>query len=365
MRSFLPLVFGLLIALLASAGCSTKHDPSGARACDAPEEVASWCTCETAPTCEPPRTAIACCTAAVPPAQALARSLETNEFSSTDPTLDLACLASPRGPRTSQLVTLSGYVRLWRGGVDSAGTSIEVFRQLPNGGVGERVGAPVLVDADDARHPILQPRPRWRIACGAEGCAYRHFELSGVPTETPLVAIIQDAGSHRFATVEEPSIFLRNDEVQLGRISRDLWAVAQTDVNYLGAMTGLTLTSSNAIVLGEVHDCGDVRLRGAMVSHDAAQTPMPVYMTSSEADPLPDKRAALEGTGRLGAFVLGGLRKDETVRVVALGKVSGRDTLVGADLVRPRGGSVVILHMRGRRPWDGTIADPGATPLSF
>ena len=51
------------------------------------------------------------------------------------------------------------------------------------------------------------------------------------------------------------------------------------------------------MIASEVHDCGDVRVSGAMVDGDLAHEGPMFYFGENEADPLSDQSRAPKGLG--------------------------------------------------------------------
>ena len=100
-------------------------------------------------TCRAPRVVNACCTYVQPPSGELVRGTGLNRNSSSSPTINLACLDNPGDVGTPQTVKLKGFVRVFSSGSDSAGVKIEVFKEGPNGTLGEIVGTPVVTTKDD------------------------------------------------------------------------------------------------------------------------------------------------------------------------------------------------------------------------
>ncbi len=170
-------------ALVAGAGCSTSNPPiagdgGAAGGCLADLQKKDFCSSCSAPSnanptsCKPPRTVNACCTYVAPPTKELSRGTGLQRYSTTDPALNLACLDDPGALEPSKTVTLKGFVRLFSSGNDSAGVKLELFKEGPNGTVGERVGTAIETKNTD---DVQTPKPTWLKKCPEGGCSFRAY----------------------------------------------------------------------------------------------------------------------------------------------------------------------------------------------
>src|SRR5207302_8680396 len=125
-------------------------------------------------TCTAPRPINACCTFVAAPTNELERGVGLNRYSTSDRNVDLGCLDNPGKLGTPQTAKLTGYVRLFSTGEDSAGVKIEIFKEGKDGALGELVGAAVTTTKDD---PILQPKPSPTVLakCPDGGCSFRAY----------------------------------------------------------------------------------------------------------------------------------------------------------------------------------------------
>src|SRR5215467_2558136 len=82
------------------------------------------CTQLAGSTCTDSRPIQACCAWVEAPKTEAARGLNLHYFSSSDPTLSLGCLTSPATLGTPQTATVTGFVKLFSHGQDSAGVKI-------------------------------------------------------------------------------------------------------------------------------------------------------------------------------------------------------------------------------------------------
>lgn len=305
-------------------------------------------------TCRAPRVVNACCTYVQPPSGELVRGTGLNRNSSSSPTINLACLDNPGDVGTPQTVKLKGFVRVFSSGSDSAGVKIEVFKEGPNGTLGEIVGTPVVTTKDDTKNPPQQPKPTWLKKCPDGGCTFRAFEYAGIPTETPLIVKTSDAaGGEQWAQLFDYNIYFSNARVQAdGSVTYDPAAVAATDINTVAsAAGGFTVKADKGLLAGEVHDCEDVRLSGATVDTDVVHDGDMFYFGENESDPLPDKSRGALGTSKLGLFGTLNLPTGTPIRISALGKSGGQTILLGTYTVQTFPGAVTALSLRGRRPW--------------
>lgn len=350
---------GLVAGLVGPTACS--DDASGGTSaapvtCGTPTKNAYCGSCTVATTASPSscrgsRTVDACCAFVAGPTQELARGTGLNRYSSTDPTLQLGCLDDPGVQGTPKPVTLKGHVRLFSTGGDSAGVKIEIYREGPNGALGDLVGkAVVTTDADEP----APKRETFLKKCPDGGCIFRPFTYPDVPTETPLVVKTSDAtGGQQWADFYDYNVYFGNAKVEAGDVvAYEPSAVASTDINTVAsAAGGFTVKQDKGLLAGEVHDCGDVRVSGATVDTDAAHEGDMFYFGENESDPLPDKQRASLGTSKLGLFGTLNLPTGQPIRVSALGKVQGQTVLLGHYTVQTFPGAVTALSFRGRRPW--------------
>ena len=304
--------------------------------------------------CNAPRTVEACCTFVQPPTQELVRGTGLNRNSSSDPTIQLACLDNPGELGASKTVTLKGFLRVFSSGGDSAGVKIEIYKEGKDGALGDLVGAAIETTQDDVKNPPQTPKPAWLKKCPEGGCTFRGFTYAGVPTETPLIIKTSDAtGGERWAALYDYNIFFANAAVQPGdEVSYEPAAVAATDINTVAsAAGGFTVRADKGVLAGEVHDCGDVRLSGATVDTDVAHEGDMFYFGENESDPLPDKSRGSLGTSKLGLFGTLNLPTNTPIKVSAIGKSGGQTVLLGTHTVQAFPGAVTALSFRGRRPW--------------
>jgi hypothetical protein len=363
--------FALVVVLAAplAVACSSKNTLTGtndggtAASCsDAPQLAnADFCkSCTPAATrtpnaCTVARSIDACCSWVQAPVVEVTRGTGLHYFTSNDPTVDLGCLVTPPEQGTPKNVTVKGFVKLFASGGDSQGVTIEIFKEGANGALGEPVGTSFTTTSDDAKDPPQMPLPTWSNKCPPDGCKLRSYTIENVPTETPLIVKTRDdKGGSVWAELYDYNIYFANSAVDgNGVVAYDASAVAATDVNTVAsAAGGLTVKADRGVIAGEVHDCADVRLSGAMVDSDLAHEGPMFYFGENEADPLPDQSRAPQGLGtsKLGLFGALNFVTGTPIRLSAVGKHDGKTVLLGTHVVQVFPGAVTALSFRGRRP---------------
>lgn len=340
-------------------GASSSSSSGGAGCSSAPKlsknDFCKTCTfaANASPaTCQTPRVVDACCAWVQAPTEDLVRSTGLNRYSGDDATIQLGCLDDPGVAAPSQVVTLKGFLRVFSSGGDSAGGKIEIFREGPNGALGDPVGQPVTVTSDDKLHPAQTPKPDWLKKCPDGGCTFRAFEYAGIPTETPLIIKTSDAsGGNQWADLYEYNVYFPTTAVAAGVVKFDPAVVAATDINTIAsAAGGLIVKPEKGLIAGEVHDCGDVRLSGAMVDTDVAHEAEMFYFGDNESDPLPDRTRGSQGTSRLGLFGTLNVQTGVPIRISAIGKRGDATMLLGTYTVQAFPRAVTAVVFRGRRP---------------
>jgi hypothetical protein len=256
------------------------------------------------------------------------------------------------------MVTLTGYVWLFSSGVDSQGVKVDVYTENnPNtdGSVSSNPIGSYTTTAADPPDPI---NTSWSSKC-ASGCSFRQYTIPSVPTETPLVIKTSDAtGSGMWATVYEYNVYFSNSSLVTpdgGGVAEATYlatATATVDLGVVAGVVGLSFNASDGLLIGEVHDCNDVRLSDATVGVTVPPQGQLFYFTSDEGNPLPDQQA--HDTEALGMF--GGINfpAGVPVRVTAMGNDpanAGRFLMLGTYVVRAYPGAVTAISLRGRRPW--------------
>jgi hypothetical protein len=370
---FVGLLLGASCVLLA---CSSKNavvsGDAGAQcggAAPADSDFCSTCTPANGATCTTSRPIDACCTYVQSPTQEVTRGTGLHYFSSNDATLDVGCLATPPTAGASQMITLTGYVKLFASGNDSQGVKVEVYNEGPQGALGSLVGS-YTTSGVDAADPPQMPLPTWSTKCPQDGCKLRTYFIANVPTETPLIIKTSDATqSGQWSDLYDYNVYIADTATATASpvpgtgitgfpasgtfAEYDASTVAATDVNTVAsAAGGLTVAPDKGVIAGEVHDCGDVRISGATVDTDATHDGPLFYFNTNESDPTPDQSRGPGGLGtsNLGLFGALNLATGTPIHVSAVGKVNGATTLLGTYTVQVYAGAVTALSFRGRRP---------------
>ncbi len=316
-------------------------------------KACSFATNATPNTCKDPRVINACCVYTAAPTSEIERGTGLHYFSGGDATVDLGCLAAPVTAGPSKTVTLKGIVRLFSSGGDSASVKIEIYTQGDNGALGTLVGTAFTTEKDDAKDPATLET--WSSKCPADGCKLRSYTYPGVPTETPLIIKTSDASGSatQWSDLYDYNVYISNTVVAADNSAKyDPSCVASTDVNTVAsAAGGFTIDPTKGVLAGEVHDCGDVRLAGAMVDTDVAHDSDVFYFGENEANPLPDKSRSSLGTSHLGLFGMLNISAGTPIKISAVGLVGGKTELLGTYTVQTFPGAVTALSFRGRRPY--------------
>jgi hypothetical protein len=199
----------------------------------------------------------------------------------------------------------------------------------------------------------------WNTHGCPNGCSYRQYKIANVPTETPLVIKTSDAtGSGMWATVYEYNIYFSNSSLVTpdGGGAADATylatAASASDLGVAAGAVGISPNPSDGLLVGEVHDCGDVRLSGATVGVTVPPQGQLFYFTGDEGNPLPDQTVHVtEAMGMFGGF---NFPTGGPVRVTAVGEdpaSAGKFLMLGTYVVQMYPGAMTALSLRGRRPW--------------
>jgi len=258
------------------------------------------------------------------------------------------------------MVTLTGYVRIFSSGTDSAGVKVQVFTEnnpkTPDGSFDATnpLGS-YTTSMTDASDPI---DTTWDTHGCPNGCSYRQYTIPNVPTETPLVIRTSDAtGSGMWGTIYEYNVYFPNASLTAADggapgATYDATAVAADDPGVVAGSVGQAPDATRGMLAGEVHDCGDVRLAGATVGTTVPPQGPLYYSTSDEGNPLLDQTARV--TSELSLFAGINLPTGQPIRVTAIGDdpaASGKFLMLGTYVVQMYPGALTTLSLRGRRPW--------------
>lgn len=272
------------------------------------------------------------------PGKELSRSVDVEEYSGSGPP-DLGCFDPANYPKleATQTVTMEGIVKIFSHGCESKNVEISVFEVTDAEPAATPVAAPVTTAADCTVDGLMSTNDD----CGTRyECKYSY---PGVPTEKELVVLTKGS---LWAPLYQYNIFIPNGEVQNGKWTHDLRALATDDYSVIPqAAIGGPITPGNGAIAGEVHDCGDVRLTGATVDVDV-QKKIVTYFTSNEDKPLPDLAAT--STSVLGLYAALDVAPGKA-SVAAIGLVNGQVTTLGYHRVKVFPDSVTSITFRGVR----------------
>jgi hypothetical protein len=376
------------VLVASSTGCSssstpvthtdagTKGDSPSGNGCTTPadDDYAGCNTCTFAsgatPTmCSQARSVNACCDWVQAPlaSTTLVRAVGLHDYSSTDPTIDFTCLGTPPVAGAVHTTTLTGYVKIFSSGTDTAGVNVQVFNvNTSTGALGAMIGSTTTTTSSPSEMNT------WLNACTSMPCTFRQYTIEGVPTETPLVIETSDAGMNLWSTLYDYNIYFSDTSTCVPgggpcvsaagtadgggwTTNYDVTTVAPADISTAAnAAMGAMADPTKGVLAGEVHDCGDIRVSGANVDTDQAHLGPMFYFGTNEADPLPDSSRATsdEGTSDLGLFGALDMPVGVPIRVSAIGNVNGQDTLLGTNVVQAFAGpAVTAISLRGRRPY--------------
>lgn len=337
--------------------------------------------CESAPRCTGGRIE-SCCACVDVPSEEAARCgpSECDEYAGSG-SVDLSCFAddpwSGEVP-DPQLVRLVGVVDVYATGGDSTdGIHVEVYQMNDDASLGSLIGQYVTsVDEapcdDETRQAQLE---RFLVESGdeAEHCPgicreeipdtggdcrrLGYYTIDDVLTSTPLVIVTyaESLWRHLYAYnvmfFEDDIEELELDGVTGPTVFYKVRVLSNGDWSAIPTVAGLPsgIPESHGAVAGEIHDCGDIRIRNVQVGINPAPVHF-TYFNGNESKPYPDAFRSV-GTDTLGLFA--GLDidpADNPVYVSAVGLVDGELVSLGWAVARVFPGSVTIMTLRGTRP---------------
>ncbi len=345
-RSLLTLAaLGCIAAGASALGCGSSSSSgqttqsgatSGAGGGDCglkPAENSEWCAADAV---QPSCSSVAgfsdevCGVAFLAPTTAIARSTSVSEFAGTGAP-QVSCFEKgnyPAKPGTPATVKVSGLAKIFSHGCNSHDLQIQFYKVQRDGGstdgdLGDLVGTTTVTGA--ATFCMTQG-----TSVANSDCTTRYecpFEYDGVPTNTELVIKTSSPSGHQdWAPLYEYNDYIETSEVSGGVWQHDVRALAADDYSVIPkAALGQPITPGNGAIAGEVHDCGNVRLSGALAGIDQSSAGF-FYFNSVEAAPLPDLEAS--STSILGLYA--GLDiKPGPIVVAAMGEVDNKPVTLG------------------------------------
>jgi hypothetical protein len=370
LRSVVP-CFALLVA---AAGCSSSSgsssNPDGGSGSTAID--AFWCPTATAGACGIKSSVCGVCVAN--PLDEAARTsgwVHSPEYSGSGP-VDRSCFdasspaLAPLDKANSKTVNMRGWVKIFANGPDSKGVKVDVYKEGANGALGDLVGS-----GQSISDGTLDAATATFADGGAAGMKIElitvqgqvekqqrklyPFEIKGgIPTETPL--IVRTSGltpTAGWLPLYDYNIIARNTGlVGSGTnlaFNYDVRALGNDDyVSILKAAYNRLPDPGMSAIAGEVHDCGDVRIKNATVGVTPNAGLGLFYLTDIEDNPLP--QSSLKSTAGMGLYAAGAMNPG-SYTVASLAKVNGKTVTMGTYTVQTFPDAVTAVSFRGLRPW--------------
>lgn len=280
----------------------------------------------------------------------LKRSANVQEFAGSGPP-DLSCFDADGFPAPSMssgnTATVQGLVKIFSHGCSSDRVKVEFYTVKRTGGaddgepdalIGQAITTPdscVMNGEPEENEDCLEfSGERWECA----------FEYPDVPTETELMVVTSGPG---WTNLYEYNVYVPDAEVVNGAFEKDIRALAADDYTTIPqTVKGEQMRPGYGAIGGEVHDCGDVRLVGAVV--DADKPRKVTYFGDDEVTPLPKPGA--DHTSTLGLYSLLDVPPGP-VNVAAAGVIDGKLVGVGFFKARVFPDAVTSVTFRGLRPF--------------
>jgi hypothetical protein len=351
------------LALLASCSSSSSSTTPTDGGSTASAVDAFWCPSTPPASCGSKLSVCGVCVAA--PTNEAQRTSGWKEYSGTGP-VDTSCFdaANVKPLGTPKNVNMRGWVRIFANGPDSNNVKIEVFKEGPNGSLGDKVGEgasdgtlTTFADGAPAGTQIELITVQGQVD-KVQRTLYPYeikaTTTSGIPTETPLIVKTTSSTANAgWFPLYDYNIVARNDAL-VGSGANVAYnypvrALGNDDyVSILKAAYNRLPDAGQSAIAGEVHDCGDVRLQYATVGLAPTGSFPLFYLTDTEDNPLP--QGSLKSTAGMGLYAVGALNPN-TYTVAALGMIGGKTTSLGTYTVQTFPDSVTAISFRGLRPW--------------
>jgi hypothetical protein len=282
---------------------------------------------------------------------AIVRSTGVSEFAGTGAP-QVSCFEKghyPAKPGAPQTVKVKGLAKIFSNGCNSHDLQIQIYKVQrggsSDGDLGDLVGTATVTGSET----VCMTQG---TAIANSDCTTRYecpFEYDGVPTNTELVIKTASPSGHLdWAPLYEYNNFIEPGEVSGGVWVHDVRALAADDYSVIPkAALGQPITPGNGAIAGEVHDCGDVRLSGALAAIDQSSAGF-FYFDNDEQKPLPNLEAT--STSILGLYA--GLDiKPGPVVVAAMGMVDNKPVTLGFFRARIFPNSVTAVTFKGLQPF--------------
>ena len=295
-----------------------------------------------------------CGVAFLSPKTALVRSTSVSEFAGSGPP-QVSCFEKghyPAKPGTPTTVKVAGLAKIFSHGCNSHDVQIQIYKVQRSGGssdgdLGDLVGTAVVTGSE-----TFCMTSGTAVSLSNGDCSTRYecpFEYDGVPTDTELVIKTSSPSGHQdWAPLYEYNDYIGTNDLSNGVWKHDVRALAADDYSVIPkAALGQPITPGNGAIAGEVHDCGDVRLSGALGAIDQSSAGF-FYFNSDESAPLPDLEAT--STSILGLYA--GLDiKPGPIVVAAMGLVDNKPVTLGYFRARIFPDAVTAVTFKGLQPF--------------
>ncbi len=355
-----------LVAAVAGCSSSSPGSNAGGDAGATGQSLSEWfCPNATVQSCGMQLSVCGVCVPA-PPSQNIQRTSGWREYSGTgDP--DLSCFdqgspaLAPLDTANSKLVNMRGWVRIFANGPDSNNVKIEVFKEGVNGALGDKVGeanadGALTTFSDGAAAGTKTEQITGQAGGTITRTLYPYEVKSSVPTETPLIVRTTATGSAGWMPLYDYNIVARNSALVAptngatqSAFDYDVQALGNDDYgSILRAAYSRPPVGGQSAIAGEVHDCGDVRIKWATVGMWPRDPLGLFYLSDVEDNPLPS--AGLTSTAGMGLYAAGGINPGPYT-VAALGTWQGKTVSLGTYTVQTFPDSVTAISFRGLRPW--------------
>ncbi len=279
---------------------------------------------------------------------------------------NLACVtgvdpANPPMAPTSRTVTVWGAVDVYDRGGDTANVTVQIMEVGADGAPGAVAGQAVtnpslyseLISIPDSAGNIVVSRTLAGFKIANIQTDHRYVVRTIGPADTFGHAVYDYGLAIRGADVDmvtvPPALLIASPTVYI----RPRVVANQDWVDLPGAASLVDgVPPGRAIILGEVRDCDDMRLRHATVyASPAPGYVYPAYFGPDGDHLVPDPALTSHGTGPSGGFALLSVAPGP-VRVSAAGYTpEGAFTVVGTHAVGAFADSVTLVTFRGLSPW--------------
>ncbi len=356
-----------LLVLAGLLGCSSSSAGNTANTDGGTGTSLTEFFCPGAPVASCGNRVSVCGVCVAAPTQDIIRTSGWREYSAPAgaPDPDLSCFdptspaLAPLDTAGSKLVNMRGYVKIFANGPDSNFAKIEVFKEGPNGALGDKVGetssdGTLTHFADDPATMITLKEEQITVQGQVDKVIRKlyPFEIKGtIPTETPLIVrTSSQTATAGWMPLYDYNIVARNASLTTGgAFNNDVRALGNDDyASILKAAYNRPPVGGQSAVAGEVHDCGDVRIEYATVGISPNAGLGLFYLSDVEDNPLPS--SGLRSTAGMGLYAAGALTPG-SFTVAALGQLKGKTVSLGTYTVQTFADSVTAVSFRGLRPW--------------